>query len=45
MGATAVAAFVAQKKQCWVRDALGHWAIVFDDRYVGWGSFQSEGDQ
>lgn len=43
--ARAVAEFVAQKEQCWVRDGLGHWAIFFNDRYVGWGGFQKEGDE
>lgn len=43
--AKAVAAFVAQKEQCWARDGLGHWAILSNDRYVGWGGFQKEGDE
>ncbi len=37
-----VAAFVAQKDACWTRDGLGHWAILYDDDYVGWGGFQKE---
>lgn len=41
----AVANFVAQKEACWARDGLGHWAILSDDRYVGWGGFQKEGDE
>ncbi|MCR9219011.1 MAG: GNAT family N-acetyltransferase [Alphaproteobacteria bacterium] len=39
------AAFIAQKEQCWSRDGLGHWAILFNGRYVGWGGFQKEGDE
>ncbi|WP_298983027.1 GNAT family N-acetyltransferase [uncultured Roseibium sp.] len=41
----AVAKFVAQKEECWSRDGLGHWAILSDGRYVGWGGFQKEGDE
>ena len=37
--------FVAKKEQCWERDGLGHWAILSDGRYVGWGGFQKEGDE
>ncbi len=36
--------FVAHKEHCWARDGLGHWAILSDGRYVGWGGFQKEGD-
>lgn len=43
--AAAVATFVAQKEECWARDGLGHWAILCDDRYVGWGGFQKEGEE
>lgn len=43
--ATAVAKFVATKEACWVRDGLGHWAILSDGRYVGWGGFQKEADE
>ena len=25
--------------------ALGHWAILCDGRYIGWGGFQNEGDE
>lgn len=42
--AKAVAEFVAQKERCWARDGLGHWAILSNGRYVGWGGFQKEGD-
>lgn len=41
----AVAGFVAQKEQCWARDGLGHWAILSNNRYVGWGGFQKECDE
>ncbi len=40
-----VATFVAAKEACWVRDGLGHWAILSNDEYVGWGGFQKEGDE
>ena len=39
------AAFVAAKEACWQRDGLGHWAILVDGRYAGWGGFQREGDE
>ncbi|MCR8547176.1 GNAT family N-acetyltransferase [Salipiger sp. P9] len=39
------AAFVAAKEACWVRDGLGHWAILCDGGYAGWGGFQKEGDE
>lgn len=37
--------FITTKEKCWSRDGLGHWAILFDDKYVGWGGFQKEGDE
>jgi len=37
--------FVATKEACWRRDGLGHWAILCDETYVGWGGFQKEGDE
>ena len=40
-----VAKFVTSKEECWSRDGLGHWAILSDDKYVGWGGFQKEGDE
>jgi len=40
-----VAGFVNAKEECWHRDGLGHWAILADGRYVGWGGFQKEGDE
>lgn len=39
------AKFVAAKEECWRRDGLGHWAIVCDGAYVGWGGFQKEGEE
>ncbi|MGI9369809.1 MAG: GNAT family N-acetyltransferase [Ruegeria sp.] len=41
----AVAKFVTAKKVHWTRDGLGHWAILFNGEYVGWGGFQKEGDE
>ena len=41
----AVAKFVATKEECWSRDGLGHWAILFNGKYVGWGGFQKEHDE
>lgn len=37
-------AFQAAKKRRWVQDGLGHWAIFWGDRYVGWGGFEKEGE-
>ena len=37
--------FVAEKEACWERDGLGHWAILCNGRYVGWGGFQKEGKE
>lgn len=34
--------FIATKEECWRRDGLGHWAILCDGNYVGWGGFQKE---
>lgn len=41
----AVHKLVATKEESWRRDGLGHWAILADDEYVGWGGFQKEGDE
>jgi hypothetical protein len=41
----AVTKFVASKEECWNRDGLGHWAILLNNSYVGWGGFQKEGDE
>lgn len=38
----AVAAFVSAKEAYWSRDGLGHWAILSDGDYAGWGGFQKE---
>lgn len=37
--------FVAAKEACWETDGLGHWAILCNGAYVGWGGFQKEGDE
>lgn len=34
--------FVAMKEDRWAQDGLGHWAILADGLYVGWGGFQLE---
>lgn len=34
--------FVAMKEARWAQDGLGHWAILADGAYVGWGGFQLE---
>ena len=39
------AEFIAAKEESWDRHGLGHWAILQDGRYVGWGGFQKEGDE
>ncbi|KUO66747.1 MAG: hypothetical protein APF80_08700 [Alphaproteobacteria bacterium BRH_c36] len=39
------AEFVTAKEACWLRDGLGHWAILCNDVYAGWGGFQKEGDE
>ena len=41
----AVEKFVEAKEERWRRDGLGHWAILRDGEYVGWGGFQKEGDE
>ncbi len=40
-----LAEFVTAKEACWLRDGLGHWAILCNDVYVGWGGFQKEGKE
>jgi len=35
---------VAAKEARWARDGLGHWAILADGRYAGWGGFEREDD-
>lgn len=39
-----VTAFIAKKEANWARDGLGHWAILQDDTYIGWGGFERDGD-
>jgi len=41
----AVSKFIAAKEACWRRDGLGHWAILCNQSYAGWGGFQKEGDE
>ena len=41
----AASKFVAAKEESWERDGLGHWAILCNGSYVGWGGFQKEGDE
>lgn len=36
--------FLSRKESYWRRDGLGHWAILSDASYAGWGGFQKEGD-
>ncbi|URK16668.1 GNAT family N-acetyltransferase [Thalassospira sp. GO-4] len=36
--------FIMVKTRYWARDGLGHWAILCDGVYVGWGGFQKEGN-
>ncbi len=43
--AEVAAEFIAKKEECWARDGLGHWAFLVNNRYVGWGGFQKEGDE
>ena len=40
-----VTQFVAAKEETWRRDGLGHWAILCNGHYVGWGGFQKEADE
>lgn len=40
-----VQAFIATKEACWARDGLGHWAILANGEYVGWGGIQKEGEE
>jgi len=37
--------FVKMKEEYWARDGLGHWAFLVDDKYIGWGGFQKEGQE
>jgi len=38
------ARFVAAKEARWRRDGLGHWAILAEGAYAGWGGFEREGE-
>jgi len=40
-----LAEFVSAKEARWRHDGLGHWAILCDGDYVGWGGFQKEGNE
>jgi len=37
--------FITTKEEYWRHDGLGHWAILCDGIYAGWGGFQKEGDE
>lgn len=39
-----VLAFLEAKEAHWRRDGLGHWAILCDGAYAGWGGFERDGD-
>ena len=41
----AVEQFIAAKENYWRRDGLGHWAILNNGQYIGWGGFQKEGEE
>ena len=36
--------FIECKEGYWKSDGLGHWAILHNGEYAGWGGFQKEGD-
>ena len=40
-----VGKFVVVKEDCWKKHGLGHWAILCDGEYIGWGGFHKEGDE
>lgn len=40
--AALVESMIAAKEACWERDGLGHWAILHNGDYVGWGGFELE---
>ncbi|USG60572.1 GNAT family N-acetyltransferase [Sneathiella marina] len=40
-----VAEFIDKKEECWRRDGLGHWAILANGDYIGWGGLQKEGEE
>ena len=37
--------FVTTKEGYWTRDGLGHWGILANGQYIGWGGFQKEGTE
>ena len=37
--------FIEVKETRWQQDGLGHWAILADGAYVGWGGFEKEGEE
>lgn len=39
------AEFIAAKEARWERDGLGHWGVLCDGDYAGWGGFQKEQDE
>jgi len=38
-------AFVSAKEAFWARDGLGHWGILANGAYAGWGGLQKEGEE
>lgn len=42
--ASLVESVISSKAICWSRDGLGHWGILHQGRYAGWGGFQLEAD-
>lgn len=40
-----VDAFISRKAEHWAEHGLGHWAILLDEEYVGWGGFEKEGPE
>ena len=40
-----VESIISSKEECWNRDGLGHWGILHEGRYAGWGGFQLEVDE
>jgi hypothetical protein len=34
--------FIVAKEEYWRRDGLGHWGLLYDGIYAGWGGFQKE---
>ncbi|MCV6593370.1 MAG: GNAT family N-acetyltransferase [Silicimonas sp.] len=37
-----VVEFIAAKEAGWARDGLGHWAVLSDGAYAGWGGFEKD---